>query len=100
MALRGRIVQCGTASIPSWSPKPQGSRVEREILMRRLRWEGFVVFDHQAQFEGAVAQLDVWRREGRLTCDEDISDDLAGAPAALADLYHGHNRGKRLIRLG
>lgn len=100
MAMRGRIVQCGTASISSWTPRSTGPRVEREILVRRLRWQGFVIFDHLAEFETAVAQLDAWRRAGSLTCDEDITDDLAAAPAALAGLYRGENRGKRLIRLG
>jgi NADPH-dependent curcumin reductase CurA len=100
MSMGGRIVQCGTASVASWTPRPTGPRVEREILTRRLRWEGFVVFDHQAEFEAAVAHLDAWRRAGLLSCDEDITEDLAGAPAALADLYRGANRGKRLIRLG
>jgi hypothetical protein len=99
MASRGRIVQCGTASIPSWTPRPTGLRVEREILVRRLRWQGFVVFDHAAEFEAAVERLDAWRRVGLVTCDEDITYDLAGAPAALAGLYRGENRGKRLIRL-
>jgi hypothetical protein len=100
MAVRGRIVQCGTASIPGWNPRPEGPRVEREILTRRLCWQGFVIFDHLAEFEAAVAQLDAWRLSGMLCCDEDISDDLAAAPAALAGLYRGENRGKRLIRLG
>jgi NADPH-dependent curcumin reductase CurA len=99
MAVRGRIVQCGTASIASWTPKPNGPRVEREILTRRLRWQGFVIFDHLDAFEAAVTQLDAWRLAGLLRCDEDISDDLAEAPAALAGLYRGENRGKRLIRL-
>jgi hypothetical protein len=76
-----------------------GLRVEREILVRRLRWQGFVVFDHAAEFEAAVERLDAWRRVGLVTCDEDITYDLAGAPAALAGLYRGENRGKRLIRL-
>jgi NADPH-dependent curcumin reductase CurA len=30
---------------------------------------------------------------------EDISDGLDQAPAALAGLYRGENRGKKLIRL-
>ena len=49
MAVRGRIVQCGTASVASWSPPPTGPRNEREILTRRLVWNGFVAFDHAAR---------------------------------------------------
>jgi NADPH-dependent curcumin reductase CurA len=99
MAIRGRVVQCGTASVASWTPPPVGPRVEREILSRRLRWQGFVIFDHKAKFEVAVARLNQWRCESQLICDEDITDDLAGAPRALAELYQGRNAGKRLIRL-
>jgi NADPH-dependent curcumin reductase CurA len=99
MAVRGRIVQCGTASVASWTPRPGGPRVEREVLTRRLAWEGFVIFDHKDGFEDAVRQLDAWRRSGAIVFDEEITDDLAGAPQALLDLYHGRNRGKRLIRL-
>jgi NADPH-dependent curcumin reductase CurA len=99
MAVGGRIVQCGTASVPSWDPPPNGPRMEREVLTRRLRWSGFVVFDHRAAFDEAVSKLDGWRREGNLTLDEDISDGLETAPEALAGLYRGENRGKRLIRI-
>ena len=99
MAVKGRIIQCGTASIASWDPPPVGPRHEREVLTRRLRWSGFVVFDHKGQFEDAIAALDEWRRAGHLCLDEDITDRLEDAPSALAGLYRGDNRGKRLIRL-
>jgi hypothetical protein len=99
MSIGGRIVQCGTASIASWDPPPTGPRVEREVLTRRLRWSGFVIFDHKARFDEAVSALDSWRREGKLALDEDISDQLDFAPEALAGLYRGENRGKRMIRL-
>jgi NADPH-dependent curcumin reductase CurA len=100
MAVGGRIVQCGTASIPSWNPPPTGPRVEREVLTRRLRWSGFVIFDHKARFEEAVRALDAWRRQGQVTLDEDVTDRIEEAPEALASLYRGENRGKRLIRIG
>jgi NADPH-dependent curcumin reductase CurA len=100
MVVGGRIVQCGTASIASWDPPPTGPRIEREVLTRRLRWSGFVIFDHRARFEEAVRVLDDWRRQGQLTLDEDVTDRIEEAPAALAGLYRGENRGKRLIHLG
>lgn len=99
MAVHGRVVQCGTASISTWTPPPEGLRQEREVLTRRLRWSGFVIFDHKARFEDAVQALDVWRREDRILLDEDITDRLEDAPGALAGLYRGENRGKRLIQL-
>jgi NADPH-dependent curcumin reductase CurA len=41
-----RVVVCGTASVASWSPPPQGPRVERHLLVKRARMQGFVIFDH------------------------------------------------------
>lgn len=99
MRLGGRVIQCGTASVASWSPAPQGPRVEREVLTRRLTWSGFVIFDHAARFDEAAQRLVDWWREGRLVYDEDISDGLEAAPGAIAALYAGENHGKKLIRL-
>jgi NADPH-dependent curcumin reductase CurA len=97
--LFGRVVQCGTMSIPVWVPPPQGPRIEREILTRRLRIEGFVIFDHVARFDAAAAELAVLLAAGKLHYDEDIEHDLGAAPQALVDVYEGRNRGKKLIQL-
>lgn len=99
MAWFGRVIQCGTVSIPSWVPTPQGPRIEREILTRRLRMEGFVIFDHQARFESVAATLAAMLACGELHVQEDIETGLERAPAALVDVYAGRNRGKKLIRL-
>jgi NADPH-dependent curcumin reductase CurA len=100
MKPRGRVVQCGTASISDWTARPSGLRNEREVLTRRLVWSGFVLFDHAAQYAGAADQLARWFLEGRLAYDEDISDTIAAAPKAIAALYQGQNIGKKLVYVG
>jgi NADPH-dependent curcumin reductase CurA len=95
----GRIVQCGTVSIPSWVPPPRGPRIHRDILTRRLRIEGFVIFDHLPRFDAVAAELAAMLQEGTLTTREDIETDIARAPAALVDVYTGRNTGKKLIHL-
>lgn len=99
MAVAGRIVQCGTASVASWTPPPTGPRNEREILTRRLTWGGFVLFDHAARFEAAAAQLAAWHAEGRIHLRLDVLQGIEHAAGSIADLYAGRNTGKRLIRL-
>jgi hypothetical protein len=94
-----RVVVCGTASIASWSPAPQGPRVERHLLVKRARMQGFVIFDHPAYDATARADLARWLREGRLQYVEDVLDGIEQAPDAIAGLYRGENLGKRLIRL-
>jgi NADPH-dependent curcumin reductase CurA len=100
MALRGRIIQCGTASISSWNPPPTGVRNEREVLTRRLRWEGFVVFDHVDRFEEAGERLLEWLDQSVLNYAEEISLGIETAPGSLAGLYVGDNLGKKLIFIG
>lgn len=96
LAQRGRIVVCGTASFGTWDPWP---RVERHLLVKRARMEGFVYFDHANRFDVATGQLRDWIAEGRLRWREDVIDGLDACPDALAGVYRGENRGKRLIRL-
>jgi NADPH-dependent curcumin reductase CurA len=100
MNVGGRIVQCGTASIANWYPVPTGARNEREVLMRRLIWGGFVIFDHKAEFAAAMEQLVALIVGGKLVYDEDISLGYDAAPGAIARLYAGENMGKSLIFVG
>jgi NADPH-dependent curcumin reductase CurA len=99
MAWFGRVIQCGTVSIPSWVPVPQGPRVAREVLTRRLRMQGFVVFDHAAHFDAVAAELAALLKSGALRIEEDIEFGIERAPQALVDVYAGRNRGKKLIQL-
>ena len=99
LALNARVVICGTAAIPSWDPWPQGPRIERHLLVKRARAQGFVIFDHEARFAASVAKLAAWIRSGELRYAEDILDGIEACPDALAGLYRGENRGKRIIRL-
>lgn len=99
MNVRGRIVQCGTVAEPVWDPPPLGPRRDRAILVKRLRHEGFIVFDHVARFAEVAARLAEWLRDGTLVHREDIEIGLEGAPAALAGLYGGTNCGKKIIEL-
>jgi NADPH-dependent curcumin reductase CurA len=99
LAIGARIVICGTASIASWDEWPDGPRIERRLLVKRARMQGFILFDHMDAYAGAVARLADWVREGKLRYREDILPGLEACPDALAGLYRGENRGKRLIRL-
>lgn len=94
-----RIVVCGTASVASWDPWPSGPRVERHLLNKAARMQGFLVWDHEHRYEEAVGRLAAWVRNGSLRYREEILQGLEQAPDAIAGLYRGENAGKRLIRL-
>jgi NADPH-dependent curcumin reductase len=99
LAMRARVVVCGTAAIPQWDPWPSGPRVERHILVKRARMEGFIIFDHMDRWDEAVAQLAGWIQAGTLAYAEDVLEGLDACPDALAGLYRGENKGKRIILL-
>jgi NADPH-dependent curcumin reductase len=99
LAVGARVVICGTASVASWDPPPIGPRVERHLLVKRARMQGFVAFDFEHRTEEAVSRLAAWVREGRLRYQEDILDGIEACPGAIAGLYRGENLGKRIIRL-
>jgi NADPH-dependent curcumin reductase CurA len=99
LAIGARVVICGTAAVASWDPPPTGPRIERHLLVKRARMQGFIVFDYQHRYEEAVSRLADWVRAGKLSYREDILDGIEHAPGAIAGLYRGENLGKRLIRL-
>ena len=94
-----RVIVCGTASISQWDPWPQGPRVERHLLVKRARMQGFVIFDHLHRWDASVAQLTDWVRSGNLAYEEDFLEGMDTCPGALAGLYRGENKGKRVIRV-
>lgn len=94
-----RVVICGTASIASWDPIPQGPRVERHLLVKRARMQGFLIFDYATRFPEALRELVSWVRGGLIHYREDILDGIEHAPGSIAGLYRGENLGKRLIRV-
>ena len=94
-----RVVICGTASVASWDPPPQGPRVERHLLVKRARMQGFLIFDHVQHYPEALRELESWVRNGQIHYREDILDGIEQAPGSIAGLYRGENLGKRLIRI-
>jgi len=94
-----RVVICGTASIASWDPPPQGPRVERHLLVKRARMQGILIFDFASRFPAGLALLSEWVRAGRIRYREDILEGIEEAPGSIAGLYRGENLGKRLIRI-
>ena len=99
LRIGARVVICGTASIASWDPVPQGPRVERHLLVKRARMQGLLIFDYSARFPEARTALAEWVRSGAIRYREDILEGIEQAPGAIAGLYRGENLGRRLIRI-
>jgi NADPH-dependent curcumin reductase CurA len=98
LAMHARVVLCG--AIANYNEEaPSGPRNYMNLLVKRSRMEGFVVFDYMNRTDEALADLVPMIEDGRLKHREDVREGLEQAPAALVDLYTGDNSGKLLIKI-
>ncbi|MEM7472871.1 MAG: NADP-dependent oxidoreductase [Pseudomonadota bacterium] len=102
MKTGGRIAVCGAISwysgqgIGEAQPLPA---VWRSILTRRLRVQGFIIFDHfnlMAQFQREVGPL---VGNGTIKVRESVTEGLENAPEAFMAMLKGGNFGKQLVRV-
>lgn len=100
MNLNGRVVICGLISMYNTSGPVPGPTMFHNIIMKRLRIEGFVVLDYAERFPEAQAVLSQWLRMGKLCYRLDITDGIETAVVALQKLYTGANTGKVMVKVG
>jgi NADPH-dependent curcumin reductase CurA len=99
LAMRGRVVLCGAISRYNEGGQAVGPKNYLSLLVQRGRMEGFIVLDYMPRAAEAIAELSKWLKEGRLKDRVDVQQGLEHAPAALARLFKGENRGKQLVRI-
>ncbi|MEM7366391.1 MAG: NADP-dependent oxidoreductase, partial [Pseudomonadota bacterium] len=105
MALRrmndhSRIVCCGVVSQYDTSNPAGGPRgIPGLLVNKRIRMEGFLVFDFAAAYGEARDQMKSWIIDGQLNPLNDEFDGLEKAPAAFVDMLAGGNVGTRMIRV-
>lgn len=98
MNVHGRVACCGAVSQynqDGWGEGPHG--VPGVLVAKRIRMQGFVVFDHlhrRPNVESALLEL---LRSGKLKAPVQVVEGLEHAPQALIDLLEGRNRGKMMV---
>ncbi|KAJ1696493.1 hypothetical protein LUZ63_005005 [Rhynchospora breviuscula] len=96
MRLHGRIAACGMISQYNLV-EPEGIHNLFQIVAKRIRMEGFLVFDHFANYYKFEEMAVEYIREGKITYVEDIAEGLENAPSALIGLFEGRNVGKQVV---
>lgn len=71
----------------------------RQLLVSRARLQGFIISEHAAIWEQALAELAGWVAAGKLRYRESIVEGLENAPRAFIGLLQGENLGKQLVKL-
>ena len=96
----GSVVVCGLISTYNSKDPVPGPYMFRNIIMRRLRMEGFVILDHMEDYPGYQAQMIEWMVAGKLKYRLHTVDGLDNAVEALKLLYSGGNTGKVMVQIG
>jgi hypothetical protein len=79
------------------APGPRG--IPGQLVVKRLRMEGFLVSDFLGEWLHAEEELAAWVASGQLKVLEDVVEGLESAPSALIGMLAGNNVGKRIIRV-
>jgi len=101
---KARIPLCGLIAGYNAHEAPSGPdrlpALQRTLLTKRVRIQGFIVFDdygdRQPEFLSAMAP---WVRDGKIKFREDVVDGLEQAPEAFIGLLEGRNFGKLVVRV-
>ncbi len=103
MNTHGRIAVCGMIAwysgqgIAEAAPLPMAWR---NILTRRLRVQGFIIFDHFGRYPAFLAEVAPMVASGQIKFRETVAEGLENAPEAFLALLKGGNFGKQLVRVG
>ncbi|MBP6707942.1 MAG: zinc-binding dehydrogenase, partial [Candidatus Accumulibacter sp.] len=100
-----RVPVCGLIAHYNDTGLPPGpdrlGLLTRTLLTRRIRMQGFIVFDdYGTRYGEFFSQMSTWLKVGKIKFREDIVDGLENAPHAFIGLLEGRNFGKLIIRVG
>eukprot|EP00252_Welwitschia_mirabilis_P000577 TRINITY_DN10552_c0_g1_i1.p1 TRINITY_DN10552_c0_g1~~TRINITY_DN10552_c0_g1_i1.p1 ORF type:complete len:353 (-),score=67.15 TRINITY_DN10552_c0_g1_i1:97-1155(-) len=98
MKTHGRIAICGAIS-QSTLQYEKGIKNLYQLLIKRVRMQGFIQSDHQHLFPQFLEYTVNLLKEGKIKYVEDVAEGLESAPSALVGLFHGKNVGKQLVRI-
>ncbi|KAF0675488.1 NADP-dependent oxidoreductase [Profundibacterium mesophilum] len=99
----GRIALCGMIAWYSGRGLDEAMSLPaawRAILVKRLKVEGFIIFDHMHLYPEFLAEVAPMVKDGRIRYRESIAEGLEAAPDAFISMLEGGNFGKQLVRVG
>ena len=97
----GRIVLCGAISISNSRAPRVGTGPGNlvNLVIRRVRMQGFIALDYFDRMDEALEKLAVWALQDKLAFRNDVQEGFESIPATFMRLFEGKNQGKQLLKL-
>ncbi len=99
MRLHGRVAVCGMVGQYNDADHPHGVRTLWQLVVNRIRMQGFITYDYPEVLAQAQAELDGWVAQGKLKPLANVRDGFEKLPEAFIDLMSGRTIGKTLVRI-
>jgi NADPH-dependent curcumin reductase CurA len=78
---------------------PPGVKTLWQLVVNRLKMQGFITYDYADRLEEAQSELDQWVLEGKLKPLANVRDGFEKLPEAFIDLMEGRTVGKTIVRI-
>ena len=99
MAMHGRVAICGLLSQYTGHGRAPGPSHFDQVLMKRLKIQGFFIPDHADAAVELIEQLTSWQQSYNLVLPMDKNQGLENTLQAYAKLFSGANFGKVIVDL-
>jgi len=100
MKVFGRIALCGMIAQYNDTVRSPGPSNLIMAVSKRLKIEGFIVFDHEDLMPEFLAEMSKLLKAGKMKWQETIEEGIENAPNAFLKLFAGSNTGKMLVKIG
>ncbi|MBD2040920.1 NADP-dependent oxidoreductase [Microcoleus sp. FACHB-672] len=97
--LNARIPLCGLISAYNATEPVPGPYNYSQILMKRVRVQGFIILDYLPRLSEAITDMGLWLNQGKIKYAVEIVEGLENAPLALLKLFDGNKKGKLLVKV-
>jgi NADPH-dependent curcumin reductase CurA len=94
-----RIALCGLIERYNAETPQPGPRNMAMLLIQRIRLQGFIIFDHWAEYPRFLEEVGPLVERGEIDYEETVEQGLESTPDAFLALFEGANTGKMLVRL-
>ncbi|HUA90792.1 MAG TPA: NADP-dependent oxidoreductase [Steroidobacteraceae bacterium] len=101
--VHARVPLCGLIAWYNLARAPEGPdrtpALLSTLLRRRIKVQGFIIFDHFDRMPQFQQDMGQWVREGKIEYREEVVEGLERAPAAFMGMLRGENFGKLVVRV-